>query len=189
VIFIILESLMSKNILSILCAVPLFTLGIQSVLAESVAIKSDSVFIVDNSVDGSQIIVKNLADGSQNTCLADAGLNLLNLVAPLKATDIVINKEDDAVITTYNSDYDETDIIITDVSSCLTNQTMLDDQCITTVDNGMLIIPCVQYNDQIFSVVLEQRGASMNWELKSSPILNDTFIGHKTEASRSFKNR
>ncbi|SFM83231.1 hypothetical protein SAMN05421863_11161, partial [Nitrosomonas communis] len=35
--------------------------------------------------------------------------------------------------------------------------------------------------NEIYSAVLEQRGNSMNWELKSSPFLNDRAKGLKHE--------
>ena len=145
------------------------------VYAENVAVEGDAAFIVDNAVPGSQLIVKKLSDGSVNSCLANANLNLEE---NKKATDIVINKGK-AVITTHDSVTDSTDIKLVDVTSCIPNQVIPVEECITTVADGVLTIPCVQYNGEMLSVVLEQRGNSMNWELKSSPILNDTFKGHK----------
>lgn len=169
---------MKKKILSILCAASLLASGIQSTLAESIAVEANSVFIADNSIAGAQLIVKNLIDGTLNSCLANTSLGL---DADTKATDILI-KNETAVITTHNSLLDVTDAMFVDVSSCITGQEIPVEECITTVDNGILTIPCVQYNGQIHSVILEQRGNSMNWELKSSPILNDTFKGYQGDA-------
>ena len=74
----------------------------QSALAESVAVDGSAIFILDNNVTGPKIVVRNLADGTANTCLSTAGLDLLILDAGITATDIVI-KNGTAVITTYNS--------------------------------------------------------------------------------------
>ncbi len=171
---------MNYKISLIVCFVSMFTIGVSAVSAENVAIQGNTVFIVDNSVAGSQIIVKNLTDNTKNACLADAGLNLLGLTADLTATDIVV-KDATAVITTYSTSTSTTDVKLVDVAGCLTNAPIPVKECITTVSNGVLTIPCVQYNGQILSVILEQRGNSMNWELKSSPILNDTFKNYDLE--------
>lgn len=167
-----------KKLLSILCTASLLASGIQSTLAESIAVEGSSVFIVDNSIAGAQLIIKNLVDGTLNSCLANTSLNL---DVDTEATDILI-KNGIAVIATYNSPLNVTDATFVDVSSCITVQEIPVEECITTVDNGILTIPCVQYKGQIHSVILEQRGNSMNWELKSSPILNDTFKGYKGDA-------
>ena len=79
---------MKKNILSILCAVALITPGVQSALAESVAVAGNSIFILDNSA-GSKIVVKNLTDGAENkSCLTNP--NLVPTDAAAVPTDIVI---------------------------------------------------------------------------------------------------
>ncbi|MGV8712472.1 MAG: hypothetical protein ACWA6R_07975 [Nitrosomonas sp.] len=171
---------MKKKIGLITCAVSMLATEIPSVFAENVAIQDDVVFIVENSLAGSQIVVKNLADNTNNACLSDAGLNLLGLNADTKATDIAI-KNTTAVVTTYNSASLATDVKLVNVSGCMTAPPIPVTECITTISNGLLTIPCVQYNGQILSVILEQRGNSMNWELKSSPILNDTFKGYHVE--------
>lgn len=171
---------MNKKIHLVTCFFSMFITGISTVSAEKVAIQANTVFIVDNSVAGSQIIVKNLTDGTKNACLSDRGLNLLGLTTDLTATDIVV-KDATAVITTFNASATTTDVKLVDVAGCLTNAPIPVKECITTVSNGVLTIPCVQYNGQMLSVVLEQRGNSMNWELKSSPILNDTFKNYKLE--------
>lgn len=167
---------MKKNIVSIVCAASLSALATQPAMAESVAVDGNSVYILDNSIAGSQIVVRNLTNGAINSCLADAGLNLLGLSADTTATDIVI-KNNIAVITTFNSTTLVTDVQFVNVTSCATPIIPVD-ECFTTLNNGLLTIPCVQYNGEIFTAILEQRGSSMNWELKSSPILNDTFSGH-----------
>jgi hypothetical protein len=158
---------MRKNILSILCAVALVTPGVQSALAESVAVKGDSIFILDNSVEGSKIVVKNLTNNSTSSCLTNAGLSNLGLSASTSATDIVI-KNGTAVITTYNNTTSPaTDVTLVDVTSCpITNTVDLSD-CYATIDGDKLTIPCLQYGGDLLSVVLKERGNSSNFELES----------------------
>lgn len=162
--------------MSIVCAASLSALATQPAMAESVAVDGNSVYILDNSIAGSQIVVRNLINGALNSCLADAGFNLLGLSADTTATEIVI-RNNIAVITTFNSTTLVTDAQFVNVASCAAPIIPVG-ECFTTLDNGLLTIPCVQYNGEIFTAILEQRGGSMNWELKSSPILNDTFAGH-----------
>ncbi|MDP3280744.1 MAG: hypothetical protein U1D41_15835 [Nitrosomonas sp.] len=156
---------MKKNILSILCAVALITPGVQSALAESVAVAGNSIFILDNSA-GSKIVVKNLTDGTENTsCLANPNLVLKDAAAV--PTDIVI-KNGTAVITTYNSTSNATDVMLVDVTSCANSDTVDLSECYATVDDDKLTIPCLKYGDDVISVVLGQRGSSMNYEFESS---------------------
>lgn len=153
---------MKKNIISTLCAASLFIPGVQSALAESVAVEGNSIFILDNSVTGSQIVVKNLTNGALNTCLANPSLNLTDTVA----TEIVI-KNGTAVITTFNNTSHVTDVKLVDVTSCPTTDTADLSACYATVSDGKLTIPCLQYGDDLISVVLGERGDSMNFEFES----------------------
>lgn len=155
---------MKKNFLTISCAVAMLLPGMQSAMAESVAVKDNVIFIVDNSVAGSQIAVKFLVDGGvPNTCLADPNLGLVDTVV---ATDIVI-KNGAAVITTYNNTTRKTDAKLVDVTSCLTTVTDELSKCYARVSGGKLTIPCLNYGGDIISVVLGQRGSSMNFEFES----------------------
>ena len=131
-------------------------------MAESVAVEGNSIFILDNSVAGSRIVVKNLLDGSPNTCLANPGLALVDTVA----TDIVI-KNGTAVITTVNNTTNVTDVTLVDVNSCLTITAVDLSKCYATVGDGKLTIPCLKYGGDIISVVLGERGSSMNFEFES----------------------
>jgi len=155
---------MKKNIFSTLCAVALFTPGVPSALAESVAVEGKSIFILDNSV-GSKIVVKNLTDGATNACLTNPNLVLTDVEAV--PTDIVI-KNGTAVITTYNKTKNITDVMLVDVTSCSTTDTVDLSECYATVDDDKLTIPCLKYGDDVISVVLGQRGSSMNYEFESS---------------------
>ncbi|MBK7492108.1 MAG: hypothetical protein IPI17_09065 [Nitrosomonas sp.] len=154
---------MKKNLLTISCAVAMLLPGMQSAMAESVAVKGDVIFIVDNSVTGSQIVVKFLLGGVPNTCLANPNLGLVDTVV---ATDIVI-KNGTAVITTYNNTTRATDVKLVDVTSCLTTVTDELSKCYASVSGGKLTIPCLNYGGDIISVVLGQRGSSMNFEFES----------------------
>lgn len=156
---------MRKNILSILFATVLITPGGQSAVAESVAVAGNSIFILDNSVDGSQIIVKNITNRSKDFCLTNAGLSNLGLSASTSATDIVI-KNGTAVITTYNNTASPaTDVTLVDVTSCPITDTL--SECYATIDGDKLTIPCLQYGGDLLSVVLTERGSSSNFELES----------------------
>lgn len=164
---------MNKFLLSTVCAAFFTALGIQPVLAENVAIAGDAVFILDNPTSGSPQLIASILNAdsttSPNICFSGQSALNLGLGEGVSATDIIINNGT-AIITTTSTDMPG-GVIYRDVSSCVAANSI----CMATVDNGLLTLPCVQYNGQIFTVVLEQRGNSMNWELKSSPILNDTF--------------
>ncbi len=158
---------MRKNILSLLFATVFVTPGVQSALAESVAVAGNSIFILDNSVDGSQIIVKKLTNTSTDSCLTNAGLSNLGLSASTSATDIVI-KNGTAVITTYNNTTSPaTDVTLVDVTSCPITDTVDLSECYATIDGDKLTIPCLQYGGDLLSVVLKERGSSSNFELES----------------------
>ena len=157
---------MNKALMTTLSAALLSLSGISLTHAESVAVEGGSIFIVDNSVPGSQILVKNLANAAAHSCLVNAGTNLLGLGTDTTATDIVI-KNGTAVITTYNTTLSATDIKLVDVTSCpITSVTDLS-ECYASVNDGKLTIPCLQYDDDVISVVLGQRGKSMNFEFES----------------------
>ncbi|MBS0497238.1 MAG: hypothetical protein JSR51_06285 [Proteobacteria bacterium] len=153
---------MKKNLLTLSCAAAMLLPGMQSAMAESVAVEGKAIFIVDNSVAGSQIAVKTLPDGIPVSCLANPGLGLVDTVA----TDIVI-KNGTAVVTTNNNTTHATDVKLVDVTSCLTTVTDELSKCYASVGGGKLTIPCLKYGGDIISVVLGQRGSSMNFEFES----------------------
>ncbi|MXS82231.1 hypothetical protein [Nitrosomonas oligotropha] len=157
---------MNKALMTTLSAALLSLSGISLSHAESVAVEGGSIFIVDNSVPGSQILVKNLANAAAHSCLVNAGTNLLGLGTDTTATDIVI-KNGTAVITTYNATLSATDIKLVDVASCPITSVADLSECYATVNDGKLTIPCLQYDDDVISVVLGQRGKSMNFEFES----------------------
>lgn len=157
---------MKKKIITTLFAAALSVSGTLLALAESVAVEGSSIFIVDNSVPGSQIVVRNLANGALNSCLANTGTNLLGLNADTAATDIVI-KSGTAIVTTYSAPHSVTDVKLVNVTSCPINYIADLSECYATIHDGKLTIPCLEYGDDIISVVLGQRGNSSNFEYES----------------------
>lgn len=154
---------MKKLILSAVFLVSPLFLGTQSSFAESVAVAGGSVFILDSSTPTApQIIVKNI-DATTNTCSPIP----VTLIGGTKATDIVI-KDGTAVVTTETTAAPPvaTDVVFVDVSSCLPAQTN-PANCAATVDlnEGSLVIPCVQIGEETYEVHMERRGSSSNWEV------------------------
>ena len=121
----------------------------------------------------------NLLDGQPNQCVADQLLTLEGTPASAllqTATDITV--DDGFAIVTVESTTDMdgnlldegtmTDTVDIDVSSCLDTSEDVDVQeCISTVDldQGVLIIPCVEIEGSVNTVHMEQRGNSSNWEV------------------------
>ncbi|MBY0499586.1 MAG: hypothetical protein K2P74_08295 [Nitrosomonas sp.] len=158
---------MKKIILTMSCVISLLIANIQSITAETIAVEGNSIFILDNSVTGSQLVVRNLSDGTLNSCLADSGLNLLGLNIDTDATDVII-KKGTAVVTTLNAVSQITDVKLVDVKNCPISYTTDLSECYAAVQGDKLIIPCLKYGDDIISVVLGRRGNSMNYEYESS---------------------
>ncbi|MBX3617703.1 hypothetical protein [Nitrosomonas sp.] len=157
---------MKKYLVSIVSAASLVLSGMQPVLAEPVAVQGSSIFIVDNSIAGSQIIVRNLIDGKLDACLANAGLNQLALSDHTIATDILI-KNGTAIITTYNDTSLVTDVKLVDVTNCPIVNTIDLSECYAVVEDDRLTIPCLKYGASVISVIMKQRGHSMNYEFDS----------------------
>lgn len=158
---------MNKKIITTFFAAALSVAGAPNALAESVAVEGSSIFIVDNTVPGSQIVVRNLANGAINSCLVNAdNAHLLHLNADTTATDIVI-KNGTAIVTTYNTSHSVTDVKLVNVTSCPVNYIADLSECYATLHDGKLTIPCLEYGDDIISVVLGQRGNSSNFEYES----------------------
>ena len=157
---------MNKHLLSTIFAASLGLAGIQPALAEPVAVDGNSIFIIDNSVDGSQIVVRNLNNGQLNACLANAGQNLLELGINTIATDILI-KNGTAVVTTYNDASLVTDVKLVDVTSCPIASAIDMSECYAFIDDDRLTIPCLKYGSNVISVIMKQRGHSMNFEFDS----------------------
>ena len=54
--------------------------------------------------------------------------------------------------------------------ACLGHTTPSVNECVARIDSatGNMIVPCIEYQGTIYDAVFEQRGNSMNWELKSA---------------------
>lgn len=138
-----------------------------TLLAESVAVKDDHIFIAYKG-----LTVKNLLTGQPNQCLAPPlldqnGNDVTSLLST--ATDVVI-KRTFAVVTIHpinDQGNASTDTVIVDVSKCLDKKTIPVKECISTVDmdKGLLTIPCVKFNDNYLTVNMDRRGNSSNWEV------------------------
>lgn len=153
---------MKKLILSAVFLVSPLFLGAQSSFAESVAVAGGSVFILDSFTPAApQIIVKNI-DATANTCSPIS----VPLIVGTKATDIVI-KDGTAVVTTETTAAPPvaTDVVFVDVSSCLPAQTNPANCAATLLNEGSLVIPCVQIGEETYEVHMERRGSSSNWEV------------------------
>jgi hypothetical protein len=163
----------------------LFLLGsINSASAESVAVKGGLIFIADGG-----LIAKNLPDGQVNQCVADqlSALEGSPVSALLQtATDVTIDDGFAVVTVKTQSDGDGnllddpiTDAVAIDVSSCLTTvEEVAVQECIATVDldQGLLIIPCVEIGGKVNNVHMERRGNSSNWEVsffEGNPVLDN----------------
>jgi len=152
---------MKKSITTVVLSASLFILGTQAVLAERVAVSGNSVFILDSSVIGSQIVVKDF-DG--NASLACPSPILLNLATGISATEILVKNGKAIVTTATNTIPETTNVIFADVTSCLSTA----NECYAAVQDGKLTIPCLMYNGELISVVLGQRGNSMNYEFEKA---------------------
>lgn len=159
-----------KNKLCLTAAIVLLCMT-STALAESVVIKRDRIFIADRG-----LVVKNLGTGQINQCTAPplldpAGHDVTHLLHT--ATDVVI-KHDYAVVTVHPQDSNGNpfvDTVTVDVSNCFEVKTVNVDACISTVDiqQGLMIIPCVEINGSYVTVHMARRGKSENWEV--------TFLG------------
>jgi hypothetical protein len=132
--------------------------------AESVVVEDDKIFIADGGLQ-----VLNLDDKLPADCLKD-----LVLVDVVGATDVFI-ADGKAIVTV--DDAGSVGVVIVDVSSCLSDVFEVE-ECFATVDlaTGILEIPCVEVDGVVYTIKMDQRGNSMNWEVtfadKSEELLN-----------------
>ena len=140
--------------------------SVSSAFAESVAVEGGKIFIADGDVtvlnlDGSDV------DPTDTDCIdvRDA----LALVGD--ATDVVI-ADGKAFITVGAPG--SVDVVIVDVSSCLSDDVPVE-ECFATIDldAGILEIPCVYVDGVVYTVKMDQRGNSMNWEVSFADINGD----------------
>jgi hypothetical protein len=107
--------------------------------------------------------VLNLADGLPADC-QEAIDNLENaLLEGDVATDVVIA---DGIPVVTVGEPESLEVRIADVSSCLLDHVECE-ECVANVDldAGIMEIPCVNVNGKMYTVIMEQRGNSMNWKV------------------------
>jgi len=136
--------------------------------AESVVVKRDRIFIADG-----RLIAKDLHSNLPLQCTAPPlldpfGNDVTNLLGT--ATDVVI-KDDYAIVTIHPEDSNGNpfvDTVTVDVANCFEVKTLTVDECISTVNiqQGLLIIPCVDVNGSYVTVHMDRRGNSDNWRVK-----------------------
>ncbi len=173
---------MKKFFVLAIFSLPLFFLSTHSSFAESVAVEGDLIFVADKG-----LVVRNLSDGMVNQCLASPFLDPLGAdVTDLltTATDVLI-EDTYAVVTVETTTELGTfdDVVVVDAANCFVPDDDIDvTQCISTVDldEGVLIIPCVEVDGKVVTVHMEQRGNSSNWEV-SFLGANINFDGHDDE--------
>tara|TARA_R110002073_G_scaffold194720_3_gene353781 strand:- start:1989 stop:2525 length:537 start_codon:yes stop_codon:yes gene_type:complete len=163
---------MKNTILS--AALSLFFLfwSASSSFAESVAVEGDLAFIADEG-----LVAKNISTGQVNQCLAaplldPMGIDVTDLLGT--ATDVVIVGSN-AIVTTHpvTETGPVVDVVAVDVSNCLIVDEVIEvAECVSTVsiEEGILIIPCVEINGVVNTVHMNRRGNSSNWEV--------TFLGN-----------
>ncbi len=126
--------------------------------AESVAVEGGKIFIADGDVtmlnlDGTPVTVTDCPEA----------VEALNALLLTDATDVVI--ADGMAIITAGAP-GSVRVETADVSSCLSDNVDVGD-CIATVDldTGILEIPCIEKDGVVYTVKMDQRGNSMNWEV------------------------
>ena len=108
-----------------------------------------------------------LAPGASLPSACPAGTTLPVIIPVVNATptsDVVIVGTN-ALVRTGNT---VTAVAIT--PACLGHTTPSVNECIARIDSatGNMIVPCIEFQGTIYDAVFEQRGNSMNWELKSA---------------------
>lgn len=164
---------MKKFIQATVLSVSLLFINIGNVSAENVAVQGNLALIADGG-----LIAKNILTGEVNACFADGHFapdgvtNVTDLLTTASAVSISANN----AVVTYDI-FDQSvppvqtgiDVVTVDITSCLATTDVVVDvqECISTVDldEGVLIIPCVEINGEVVTVHMEQRGNSSNWEV------------------------
>ena len=138
--------------------------SVSSAFADAVVVEGGKIFIADGDVT-----VLNL-DGTTATDCPDA-LDALDALALVDATDVVI-ADGMAIITAGAPGSVRVEIV--DVSSCLSDDVPVE-ECFATIDldAGILEIPCVEVDGVVYTVKMDQRGNSMNWEVTFADINGD----------------
>ncbi len=161
---------MKKIIVSVVVSISLLFFSGQSSFASSVVAEEGSAFV---AADGSLRVIDTVTL-EDKACLLDPadGVSLVSIISLESPSDVVIDGTD-AVVTIHpenplNPDATVTDIAVVDASACFSSADDIDvTECISTVDlnEGLLIIPCVDVGGDVVTVHMEQRGNSSNWEV------------------------
>ena len=146
---------------SVICACAVSGVFCANVVpADSIVVKAGIVY---SSSAGALNIA--LAPGANlpSTCPAGTTLPVIINVANATATSDVVIVGANALVKTGNT---VTTVAIT--PGCLGDATPI--ECLARIDSGTgnMIVPCIEYQGTIYDAVFEQRGNSMNWELKSA---------------------
>lgn len=124
-------------------------------VADPVAVKDGAVFVAGN--DLLSVLPADDSIGLPDSCdLATTPLSITS------ATDVVIS-DGKAFVTSNNAG--EITVTTVDVSSCLVTSSSCDSEPTVDLASGVLIIPCLEANGQIYDIEMHQRGNSMNWEV------------------------
>jgi len=130
--------------------------------ADSIVVKAPIVY---SSSAGALNIA--LAPGANlpSTCPAGTLLPVIINVANATATSDIVIVGANALVRTGNT---VTTVAIT--PACLGDATPSVSECVARIDSatGNMFVPCIEYQGTIYDAVFEQRGNSMNWELKSA---------------------
>lgn len=144
--------------------------SVSSAFADAVVVEGGKIFIADDDVtvltlDGTFLDPLD----PDSDCLGA----LVDLAALAGATDVVI--DDGMAIVTFGAP-GSVDVEIVDVS-CLLDYVDVE-ECFATVDfdTGKMEIPCIEVDGVVYTVRMDQRGNSMNWEVtfvdKNDNLLN-----------------
>jgi hypothetical protein len=140
-------------------------------MADSVVVNGDLVYYTSNG----QLNIGLVPGGSlPSSCPAGTTLPLSIPVAGATAdSDIVVSGENAFVKT------GETVASVPIVPVCLADDSHSVSECIAEADlnAGTLIIPCVLYQGNIYTVHLEERGSSSNWNVTSTGV-NGGFLNY-----------
>ena len=171
---------MKKIILSIVLSASFLIGHVSLVSADNVAVQGNLALIANGG-----LIAKDIVSGDPNACFAgghfapDGVTDVSDLLAT--STDVAIIGNN--AVVTYDVVVDDVvagiDIVTVDITSCLSISDVIVDveACISTVnlEEGELTIPCVEIDGNTFTVEMERRGNSDNWEVSffgDSPVFS-----------------
>jgi hypothetical protein len=119
--------------------------------ADTIAVSNGAVFLIGGSPLSVQLLSGESPSEACTTQLAGQPINLA-------ATEIVISGSKAVVAPGLATPVD-----VVNISSCLSESS--DNEAEADLQQGTLTIPCLNIDDTIYNVTMEQRGNSMNWEV------------------------